>query len=302
MKMELLKTESNRCHNADILKEYLNLQKELVSNTFGEGVGKKRIMDVADYLIQENIKRGGVASVQLERFVSECAFVSNTIAATLSGCKGERKAFKSLETINAKYIMLKNVELEFNGHKTELDAVLLTKRAAIIVEVKNTSRNVQITSSGNLNRQDADGEYKTYCRLGVKMNDKEFVLRQALDKSDYKNVPIRSVVVFTNSDIKIDNQNRYIKTCSLSELPHVVKNIINYEIGYYCMDELKNMQLAIDKSRVQYNYRDAKDLTKIKNHYEEIMHLILSTPEKKGFFERIKNLFGVGRKGVAVAS
>lgn len=302
MEIKSLQTYSNRCHNAEVLKEYFSLQKELVTSTFGEGVGKKRIMDVADYLAQENLKRGGVANSQVERFVSECAVVSNTIAATLSGCKGERKAFKSLETINAKYIMLRNVELEFNGHKTELDAVLLTKRGAIIIEVKNTSRNVIITSSGNLNRQCVDGKYKTDCHLGLKMNDKEYVLRQALDRSDYKNVPIRSVVVFTNSDIEIDNQNHYIKVCSLSELPHVVKNIINYEKGNYCIEELKNMELAINKSRASFNYSDAKELAKIKTHYEEIRLLISATPEKKSFFERIKNLFGFGRKRVAVAS
>ena len=302
MEIKSLQTDSNRCHNAGVLKEYFNLQKELVTSTFGEGVGKKRIMDVADYLTQENIKRGGVASSQLERFVSECAFVSNTIAATLSGCKGDRKAFNSLETINAKYRILKNVELEFDGHKTELDAVLLTKRGAIIIEVKNTSRNVSITQSGNLNRQGANGTYKTDCHLGLKMNDKEYVLRQALDRSDYKNVPIRSVVVFTNSDIEIDNQNHYIKTCSLSELPHVVKNIINYEKGNYYIEELKNMELAINKSRASFNYSNAKDLAKIKTHYEEIRLLISATPEKKSFFERIKNLFGFGGKRIVVAS
>ena len=302
MKIKSLQTDSKRCHNAEVLKEYFNLQKELVTSTFGEDVGKKRIMDVADYLTQENIKRGGVASSQLESFVRESAFVSDTVAATLSGCKGERKAFNSLETINAKYRILKNVELEFDGHKTELDAVLLTKRGAIIIEVKNTSRNVIITQSGNLNRQGANGTYKTDCHLGLKMNDKEYVLRQALDRSDYKNVPIRSVVVFTNSDIEIDNQNHYIKTCSLSELPHVVKNIINYEKGNYYIEELKNMELAINKSRASFNYSDAKELAKIKTHYEEIRLLISATPEKKSFFERIKNLFGFGRKRVAVAS
>ena len=62
------------------------------------------------------------------------------------------------------------------------------------------------------------------------------------------------------------------------------------------------MELAINKSRASFNYRVAKELAKIKTHYEEIRLLISATPEKKSFFERIKNLFGFGRKRVAVAS
>lgn len=292
----------NKYHNIEFLNEYFKLQKEMTAIIFGQESKGKRMWDVYNHLSNLNDKKGGVVTNQLKEFEKDCAFVSNTIAATLSGCKGERMAFKSLETIDAKYIMLRNVELEFSGHKTEIDAVLLTRRGAIIVEVKNTSRNVIITQSGDLNRQGVDGKYKTDCHLGLKMNDKEFVLRKALDSSDYKNVPIRSIVVFTNSEIEIDNQNHYIRTCSLSELPHVVKNIINYEKGDYCFEELKNMELAIDRSRASFDYSVAKKLAEIKSRCEEIVFLTSIKPDKKGLFDRLKNFFGLGRKRIAVAS
>ena len=294
--MELIR---NKYHNTELLNEYFSLQKEMSAIVFGQESKGKRIWDVYNYLSNLNDKKGGVATNQLKEFEKDCAFVSNTIAATLSGCRGERMAFKSLDTIKTKRMILKNVELDFDGHKTEIDAVVLTKKGAIIVEVKNTSRNVVISSSGNLKRQNVDGHYVTDCHLGLKMNDKEYVLRRALEKSDYKRVPIKSIVVFTNSEIVVDNQNEFIKSCSLSELPHVIEKMMNSEAGNYCVEEIKNMAEAVNKSRVVSSYSDSKELERIKNNFEKIMCLISAAPDHKSIFSKIKNFFVFAKKAAA---
>ena len=303
-KMEIQTTELNRnkYHNKTQLQEYFDLQDELVKATFGEDARGKRMFDVFNYLSNENDRKGGLATELLKTFKGDCEFVTNTIKATLSGCRGENMAFRSLETLKTKHLVVKNVELEFDGHKTEIDAVVLTKKGAVIVEVKNTSRNVVITRSGNLKRQAKDGTYSFDCQLGLKLNDKEFVLGRALAKSDYKNVPVKSIVVFTNGDIEVDNQSEYIKICSLSELPHVIQSFANCGWGNYGIEEMRNMASAINQSRAAFHYSDKEKLVQIKAHYEDLVALLNSKPEKQGFFERVKKWFKLEKKSAALAS
>ena len=87
----------NKYHNTELLNEYFSLQTEIVTAVFGQESKGKRIWDVYNYLSNLNDKKGGVATTQLKEFEKDCAFISNTIAATLSGCRGERKAFKRSE-------------------------------------------------------------------------------------------------------------------------------------------------------------------------------------------------------------
>lgn len=286
-------------HNSEILNKYIDLQKEMIERVFGTESEGKGLEDVYQYMEKLNRKKGGVATTQLAVFKKDAAYLPKTIASRRSGCNGEKMMFKSLETIKGRNIVLKNVELSFDGHQTELDALVLTKKGAIIVEAKNTSRDVIITSSGNLKRQRMDGKYDTDCSLGLRMNDKEYVLRKALERSDYKRAPIKSVVVFTNSDIIVDNQNEYIKTCSLSELPHVIGRIVSNSCGVtYSFDEMQNMAYAVEKSRVCLSCKDDKNLKRIKDNFEKILDLI-STPTKS-IFSRIKNLFCHTRKVAAM--
>jgi len=54
------------------------------------------------------------------------------------------------------------------------------------------------------------------------MNDKAFLLREALKKAGYRDVNIESLVVFTNYAIEVNNNFPYITTCFLSDLPHII--------------------------------------------------------------------------------
>jgi hypothetical protein len=258
--------------------------------------------DVYKHLEELNKKKKRVEEGQLKKFKEECLFMCDTISATISGCKGEKKAFKSLETLKGRNVVLKNVELEFEGHRTELDAVVLNKNGAVIVEVKNTGKDVVITSSGNLNRKLIGGGYRTDCNLGLKMNDKEYVLRRALSKSDYKDVPIQSVVVFTDSNIAVDNQNQFIRTCSLSELPHVVERMNRDGYYNYYKEELNNMAQTIDKARTGFTYNDNQKLERIKAHHEEIMAQLSKKTGMERFVEKIKCWLGFDKNTAGAAA
>ena len=296
-----METIRNKYHNTNLLKDYYAYQKDMVNRTFGEVKGFKTMRDVYKHLEELNKKKKRVEEGQLKKFKEECWFMCETISATISGCKGEKKAFKSLETLRGRNVVLKNVELEFEGHRTELDAVVLNKNGAVIVEVKNTGKDVVITSSGNLKRKLVEGGYRTDCNLGLKMNDKEYVLRRALSKSDYKDVPIQSVVVFTDSNIVVDNQNQFIRTCSLSELPHVVERMNRDGYYNYYKEEINNMAQTIEKARTGWTYNDNQKLERIKAHHEEIMAQLSKKTGMEIFVEKIKGWLGFDKKTAAAA-
>lgn len=274
-------------HRDELISEELALQAEMAGIVFGEEAEGKRVWDVYNRLVELNAHYKGVASDSLERFKIGCSFLTNEICGAISGRKGEQKALKSLQTLKCKHRILHNVELEFDGHRTELDAVVFTKKAVFIVEVKNTKRNVLIDENGNMQRYCmADGTYKFDAYLGLKMRDKEYVLRQALQKSDYKDAPIVSLVVFTDSTIKVVNDYSYITTCSLSTLPHLIEK--NAGHNQYSSDEINNMVEAVKQSQTDQMYRAPQEIEEMKEAFWET---ILVLKEAQRAVEAKKNWF-----------
>ena len=210
----------------EVLPELLLLQKELVSLTFNNEHAEKsdlRIWDVENHLDKLNEECGHIVDEQLESFKDDCKIICNTIKAEMSGQAGERKAFKSLETLRCKHIILKNVELVKGDHRTELDAVVITEKAVFIIEVKNTTKNIVIDDRGNYCRRCEQGLLFDK-NIGENMNEKEYLLREALALVGIEDIKIINLVVFTNSNVFVENNYPYINTCYLSNLPHKISN------------------------------------------------------------------------------
>ncbi len=276
--------------NHELYGEYVALQKEFVYIALGEEDSKMKIKDVCNYLIAENTKYKGVATKEIEQFSEDCEVMIGAMRARKAGKEGERQTFKALETLNCRNRFLRNVELEFDGHKTELDAIVFTKRGVYIIEVKNMGRDVLIDEKGNLQERVSEkGAYKTLYNIGTKMNEKEYVVRQALQASDYRNAPIKSFVVFTNNGIKVQNRYYYITSCFLSNLPRMIdQECYN---GRYSMDELKNMYYAVLKARQHNLYPVSNEVQKIKRDFAKA-YLLLKAAEERALSKknRLKNL------------
>ena len=141
-------------HRTEVLSELFALQAELVEKTFAEGTETAgfKIWDVERHLDEMNAESGGIVTEQLEAFKKDCKYICNLIKAEISGNRGEMKAFDSLSRIRGEHIILKNIELSNNEMRSELDAVVITRNGAFIVEVKNTNRNIFIDEDGNYYR------------------------------------------------------------------------------------------------------------------------------------------------------
>lgn len=210
-------------HKSELLNEMFALQAEIVEAAFSEehaATADLRIWDVERHLEQLNEGCGHVADEELQRFKDESKVLCNMIKAKISGNRGEYKAFKTLEYLRSQNRVLRNVELQDGANRSELDAVVITPKCLTIVEVKNTSKNIFIDEEGNYYRT---GEFlKWDCNIAEKMALKEELLRITLKKAGIVHVQIRSVVVFTNNRIEVQNKYSQIRTCFVSQLAYII--------------------------------------------------------------------------------
>ena len=144
----------------------------------------------------------------------------NLIKAEISGNRGEAKAFRTLQYIHSKNIILKNVELSDGDRRTELDAVVITPGIVTIVEVKNTAKDIFIDENGDYYRT---GEYLRWdCNIAEKMTLKEELLKKVLADDGIEEIQIRSIVVFTDNRIEVQNKYSRIRTCCVSRLAYII--------------------------------------------------------------------------------
>lgn len=195
---------------SEFLPELLKLQKELADLTFNADHaenGDLQLLDVESHMSKMNDERGHVADVELSKFIQGSKVVCNSIRAEISGNFGEQKVFKELEDLSCQNSVLRNVELEFDGRRTEIDAIVFTNHAVFIIEIKNSKKNIFIDENGEFyrigNSMHHDGN------IADKMNERENLLRKALECVGMDYLKIFKIVTFTNTYVDVECKYRY---------------------------------------------------------------------------------------------
>ena len=257
----------------ELLTEMFALQQEIVGLTFNDdhaSIANLKIRDVERHLEQLNKNYGNVADEELQRFEEESKIFCNLIKAEISGNRGEAKAFKKLQYVHSSNIILKNVELRDGERRTELDAVVITPSVITIVEVKNTSKNIFIDENGDYYRT---GEYLRWdCNIGEKMRIKEELLKKVLIGEGVEDIQIRSIVVFTNNRIEVQNKYSRIRTCFVSQLPYIIdsfKSSTNLR-----EEEMKRIEKFIKEAECKEAYRFDFDVEQYKMNFATLMAVL----------------------------
>ena len=257
-------------HRSEVLPELLALQQEVVSLTFNQDhadFADLKIWDVVKHLSQLNEEKGGIASEELSRFQSGCRRMSNLIKAEISGNWGESKAFAALDRVRAEKIVLKNVELSEEDQRTEIDAVLIGRRGAFIIEVKNTKRDIFIDRDGGYYRT---GQYLRFdSNIGERLSSKKDLLKNALRKAGLDKIEIFEIVVFTNNRIEVVNQCERIQTCFLGQLPYIIDEW--RKGGHISSEEMRRAAQTIEEARCYETYPLELDVERFKSDYAELM-------------------------------
>lgn len=304
----------------ELLTEMFALQQEIVGLTFnGEHASTADLIiwDAERHLEQLNQDCGNVADEELQRFKEGSKTFCNLIKAEVSGNRGEAKAFRMLQYIHSKNIILKNVELKYGNRRTELDAVVITPGVVTIVEVKNTAKNIFIDENGDYYRT---GEYLRWdCNIADKIALKEELLKKVLADDGIEDIQIRSIVVFTDNRIEVQNKYSRIGTCFLSQLAYIIDGFkSNTNMSKEEMDHIEGL---IKEAECKEAYPFDFDVAQYKMNFATLMAVLeeasakaeeheyeqVLVSEKKSVWTVLKNAFtsryaGYARSTVAVAA
>ena len=281
----------------EVLRELLKLQSQMVRALPENSLlnPKSKVSEIIEYLNQENNRLGKAADKELEDFSNLSAEFNNRIAAEISGVRGEKQTFKALQTIKKPCRLLKNVELKFENHTTEIDLVAITDSAIFLIEVKNSKCDIIIDEKGNYRRINHAGQRILDKNIGVQMNEKEYILRKVLKSASIENVNIQSLVVFTNSKINVTNNYPYIKECFLSDLSHIIEEYAG--LNKYQPKILYAVANAIINASSENSWPIKMDIEAYKDSFATLLAKLQTAEERKAaraarFDTRIIDFFG----------
>jgi hypothetical protein len=262
-----------RYQKDELLTEMFALQREIVELTFNEdhaSTADLKIWDVERHLEQLNQDCGNVADEELARFKEGSKALCNLIKAEVSGNRGEAKAFRTLQFIQSRNLVLKNVELSDGERRTELDAVVITPMGITIVEVKNTAKDIFIDENGDYFRT---GQFLRWdCNIAQKISLKEELLRKALADEGVHNTPIKSIVVFTNNRIEVQNKYSEIETCFVSQLAHLIDEYKTDQT--IADDEMAGIGEIIRNAENKETYQFDFDVARYKKDFATLMVIL----------------------------
>lgn len=258
------------CLKSELAAVLLAVQKttvDTVHNSIHAESANLRIFDALNHLKKLNSERNNVADSELAEFTELCKELNIAISAEISGNAGEAKAFKSIETLSCEYRLLKNVELQYDDHHAELDAVVITRKAIFIIEVKNPQRDIRIDERGNYYKLSNFEHFEG--NIGEKMNERSYLLRKTIEDAGIEKPNIESIVVFTNSAINVENSFDDIFHAYLSQLPHIIKK---YKGNFRYDDHMMNrIETVINNAKYDNEHRIPFDIDRFVNLFSTII-------------------------------
>lgn len=268
--------ENDKFTREEMLNEVFKLQNEMAVITFGEALSEgKRFYDIANHYSDMNREAERISTEKMIAFRRECSEATDCIRAEISGRKGESRTFEKLNYLISAHSLRKNIEIGNENLKTEIDALVVTEKAAFIIEVKNTKRDIFIDENGQYFRT---GEFlKWDSDIGSKLALRETFVRTVAEKSGIHNLKIVKVVVFTDNRIRVQNRCKSIVTCFLNQLT----SIVDAYKGEKCITirEIDSLMESIDEMTTITRYAPRFDFDKFKSDFAEIV-AEMSAPEE----------------------
>ena len=267
---------------ADVEAELRKLQHEILVIVFDEAHALNAhltIWDAYNHLAQINAERGGIADEILAEFKEQCKIFSNLIRAEISGNKGENHTAHRLSFLHGINRIVRNIQLSNEDGTTELDFVVFTPKAAFILEVKNTKKDVLIDEIGDYYRV---GEYTNRdSNMKAKMDFRETLLREALAETmghRNKDMKVVKLVVFTNKNITLHNKCKELQTCFLGQLPYLIEDYEDADL--YTEEDIAAMAEAVSLADNAQEYEFEMDMQRFKEDFATIL-VTLETAEEK---------------------
>ncbi len=263
--------EERKYTREEVLNEMFKLQEEMAIIAFGENQAEgKRFYDIVRHYGEKNDLNNKIAGQVMDDFRKEGREASNFTKGIISGRKGENKVAYKLNFLLSSNEIKNNIEIADGENRTEIDTLVITEKAAFIIEVKNTKRDVFIDEAGKYYRT---GKYlQMDSNIGKKLELREKFVRQVAEQIGIKDLKIEKVVVFTDNHIKVMNRFRGIRTCFLSQLTSVIDTYQGEKI--ITLAEIKELMKIIDSSEMKASYVPDFDAEKFKNDFAQLVSIL----------------------------
>lgn len=257
-------------YNNELIEQYELLEKEMVDTTFNRAhaeIAKLRVQDVIRHMSDMNVNCDHIADDKFERFMNLNKEFVNEIKKSKSGARGERLTLKHLEMLKCENEIISNLELSRGCHHTELDAVVFTKKAIFIIEVKNTGKDVYIDEKGNYIKL---GEYSfVKSTFGEKMNEKEYLLKEELKLYGLRNPKIVTLLVFVDNKINVKNDYKFVDYAFLTNLPNIIDSYDGLNI--YNMNKLRKISKKLVKNECKHFYSAPFNVVEYKEAFADLL-------------------------------
>ena len=164
--------------------------------------------------------------------------IEKEISIAMSGKKGEDRVaytFQFVERPDASFF--RNVYINDESEETEIDAVVITKNGAFVIEVKNVKEDITINPNGRILYDNSTCYHDN--NIGEKMEKKRRLLKKRIEEEFCKNgiekeVIVDSILVFsTPKDVRVivNDQFREEKYCFNGRVIDRIDNFVS-EISY----------------------------------------------------------------------
>lgn len=197
------------------------------------------------------------------------------------GLYGEEAVMFELKNSHMPMYIMHDLFFEFNGLKTQIDYLIVTRNITVIIECKNLYGNIAIDKFGNFTRTVQLG--KNYIKKGIyspvtqnqrhidmiheiRRNEKNILLRSSFDK--YFNDNYKSIIVLANPN-------------SVLEMRYAPKDIQNKIVK---VDGLISYIKTLQEKSDSYNMSD-KEMKELADFFLE-----KSVPNEMDYTEKYKNI------------
>ena len=157
--------------------------------------------------------------------------------------------------------------------------MVFTSKAAFILEVKNTKKDVLVDETGDYYRV---GDYTSRdSNLKSKMGFRETLLREALAETmarRNKDMKVVKLVVFTNNRITLHNKCKELQTCFLAQLPYIIEEYAGEDL--YTEEDITAMAELLSSANNAQEYEFEMDMQKFKEDFAKLL-VTLETAEER---------------------
>lgn len=286
----------------EVLAEYNRVVETMADVVFGdrqEELCRHTVQDVAKRLKERAGECGMTGCESFHRIKKDLMELDNRIQAEQAGRWGENLAFQKLEAMSGPYKLIRNVELDGEKGRTEIDGIVLTRKAIFILEIKNTKRDVYIDEKGcytTLGTHETDEG-----NIRWKMHYRYVCLKECLKKMSVPYLKIVQLVVFTNETSKLTNRCDKVNAVYLSQLQKTMESYMGREL--YSDLDVSNMARYIEQARGTTAYPIAFAITNLKMDFAQFIAELEEAEEitrKDIAMEKLLELVATSTFGVGI--